>query len=291
LDPITRKPSHIAGVPPDYFSATGQRWGNPLYRWNDPDASIENQLYDWWAKRLRATFSQVDAVRIDHFRGFESYWRIRAEEKTAINGTWVKGPGLNFFREMEKRVGKLPIIAEDLGIITPEVEELRDTLEFPGMKILLFAFDGHVENPYLPYNHIQNCVVYTGTHDNDTVLGWYMSPEVAEDEKKRARAHANRADSQSTAINDDFIHLALSSPARLSILPLQDILGFGNDCRMNTPSTMGNNWSWRCAPRFLSSANGARLRERTEFFGRLQHIKFPSNNQDEDLDASPASQL
>jgi len=278
LEPSTRKPSHIAGVPPDYFSATGQRWGNPLYRWHDPDPAVETQLLKWWEKRLRTIFSQVDAVRIDHFRGFESYWRIKADEETAINGSWVPGPGLPFFLEMEKRLGKLPIIAEDLGIITPEVEELRDALEFPGMKILLFAFDGNTDNPYLPYNHTQNCVVYTGTHDNDTVLGWYMSSEVNNATKERVRIYSNRRGSEATAISDDFIHLALSSPARLSILPMQDVLGFGNDCRMNTPSTTLNNWCWRCAPRFLSSENSADLHSRTAFFDRIAKPQTTEGN-------------
>ncbi len=269
LDPKTGKPSNVAGVPPDYFSENGQLWGNPLYRWNTKNTEVKKQLHDWWARRLEMIFSTVDVIRIDHFRGFESYWSVPAREKTAINGKWKKGPGKKFFHEMEKRLGRLPIIAEDLGVITPAVEELRDDLGYPGMKILLFAFDGNQDNSYLPYNYTKNCVVYTGTHDNDTAVGWFLSPEVSPDAKHQAKRYANCEDNETSTFHRQMIYLAHSSTANLSILPIQDLLGFGNDCRMNTPGTPKGNWQWRCAPRFLTDELADQLKESTRIFGRL----------------------
>ena len=269
LDPKTALPTAVAGVPPDYFSKTGQLWGNPLYRWNTTNADVKEQLHNWWVQRLEMIFSTVDVIRIDHFRGFESYWSVPAKEKTAINGKWLKGPGIQFFQQMEKRLGKLPIIAEDLGIITPAVERLRDELGFPGMKILLFAFDGNIDNSYLPYNYTKNCVVYTGTHDNDTAVGWYLEPEVSREAKRQAKRYANREDNEASTFSSEMIYLAHSSTACLSILPMQDVLGFGNDCRMNTPSTTKNNWQWRCAQRFITDDMAEQLCESTYIFGRL----------------------
>lgn len=269
LDPKSGRPKHIAGVPPDYFSATGQRWGNPLYRWSSRIQSVKDQLYDWWELRLRVMFQQVDVVRIDHFRGFESYWSVPEKEKTAINGTWKKGPGKPFFLEMERRLGRLSIIAEDLGIITPSVEKLRDDLGYPGMKILLFAFDGKPDNSYLPQNISRNSVMYTGTHDNDTAVGWYLNPEVTPESRRQAKRQANRFDDEASTFHHDMIYLALSSTAALSIIPMQDLLGFGNDCRMNTPGTTEGNWRWRCAGRFITNERADQFREVTEFFGRL----------------------
>ena len=271
LNPKSGRPKTIAGVPPDYFSATGQRWGNPLYRWNSRSQTIKKRLHDWWEQRLRLIFSQVDVIRVDHFRGFESYWSIPAQEQTAVNGSWKKGPGKPFFLEMERRLGRLPIIAEDLGIITPAVEKLRDDLEYPGMKILLFAFDGKPDNSYLPQNMDRNCVIYTGTHDNDTVVGWYLNPEVTQESRRQAKRQANRFDDEASSFHHDMIYLAHSSTAALSIIPMQDLLGFGNDCRMNIPGTTEGNWSWRCAERFISNELADRLKETTEFFGRLNH--------------------
>ncbi len=269
LDNKTARPTHVAGVPPDYFSKTGQLWGNPLYRWNTKNSDVKKQLHDWWADRLQMIFSTVDVIRIDHFRGFESYWSVPAKEKTAVNGKWQKGPGITFFQEMEKRLGALPVIAEDLGLITPAVEKLRDNLGFPGMKILLFAFDGNPKNEYLPYNYSKKCVVYTGTHDNDTAVGWYLSPEVSPDTKKQAKRFANRTDNEASTFHRDMIYLAHSSPACLCVLPMQDVLGFGNDCRMNTPGTTENNWQWRCAGRFITDDLAEQLFESTRLFGRL----------------------
>jgi 4-alpha-glucanotransferase len=268
LSPKTGQPSHIAGVPPDYFSDTGQLWGNPLYRWNSRSATKQH-LLNWWEARLRASLGVVDVIRIDHFRGFEAYWAVPAEDENAMNGTWNKGPGLRFFQEMEKRLGPLPVIAEDLGVITPEVEDLRDTLGFPGMKILLFAFDGDPENAYLPHNIEKKCVVYTGTHDNDTAVGWYLNETVAWEAKQQAKHYANRHDNDGGMFHRDLVYLALSSVAKLCILPMQDVLGFGNDCRMNTPGSSTGNWQWRCAPRFLSPEVAEQLKEHTALFGRL----------------------
>ena len=265
LDPDRLTPTHVAGVPPDYFSDTGQRWGNPVYRWYDDQGRINHSLVNWWQERFNRIFSQMDMVRIDHFRGFESYWEIPAAEKTAIKGRWVPGPGLAFFKALDSK--NMSIIAEDLGVITPEVEKLRDALGFPGMKILQFAFDSDMTNPYLPHNYkTSNCVVYTGTHDNDTTVGWYLGEKCT----PGARAALNRyANSNGNDIARDMVRIAMASVADLATIPLQDLLGFGSDCRMNTPSTIKNNWRWRCAPGFLNTELSARLKEETEFYNRL----------------------
>jgi 4-alpha-glucanotransferase len=269
LNKRTRRPTRVSGVPPDYFSTTGQLWGNPLYRWNTRKGVVKGQLYKWWENRFANLFSLIDILRIDHFRGFESYWSVPAGDNTAENGVWKKGPGENFFREMKKRLGYLPVIAEDLGIITPEVEALRDTLEYPGMKILLFAFDGNLDNAYLPYNLTENCIVYTGTHDNDTAVGWFLDPEVDRSAKHRLKRAANSDNDDISSVNRDVIYLAMSSVAKLSMLPMQDLLGFGNDCRMNRPATTEGNWTWRCAPQYLTDHLAEWLMDQTTFFGRL----------------------
>ena len=261
------EPTHVAGVPPDYFSATGQRWGNPLYRWQDSDGTDNEQLYSWWITRLRAMFKVADICRIDHFRGFEAFWEIAAAEETAVNGKWVKGPGRDFFTRIEEVLGELPIIAEDLGVITPAVTALRRELGFPGMKILQFAFDSDQNNPYLPHNYrSENSVVYTGTHDNDTSLGWFMGDQVSDATRQRIRRYLN---SDARMISRELIRLALASVAGIALVPIQDLLGFGSDCRMNTPGTVEGNWQWRCAPRFLDSETASWLRGETEFYNRL----------------------
>jgi len=269
LDNQNGEPTHVAGVPPDYFSATGQRWGNPLYRWHAEEPRIEHTLWNWWEQRLRLNFFLVDTLRIDHFRGFESYWAVPVAEQTAMNGCWRQGPGQPFFEEMDRRLGGMSIIAEDLGVITPEVETLRQNLGYPGMKILLFAFDGDPLNSYLPYNIEKNSVVYTGTHDNDTAVGWFLNPEVAIERKQRAKLFANRMDDHAGSFHHDMIYLALSSPANLAVLPLQDVLGFGNDCRLNTPGVLKNNWQWRCAGRFIHDGVANWLLDLSTLFGRL----------------------
>ncbi len=262
LDPRSLRPTHVAGVPPDYFSKTGQRWGNPLYRWSEGEGG---GLYAWWRRRFKQLGRLVDVARIDHFRGFAAYWRVPAREATAVNGRWVRGPGRRFFAAMREAIGDLAIIAEDLGVITPEVVRLREELGFPGMKILQFAFDSDAANLYLPHNFgHDNWVVFTGTHDNNTTLGWYLE-EAGEEARRRLRRYAH---SEAREAHWDLIRLALSSTARTAIIPMQDLLGFGADCRMNRPGTVTGNWGWRCAERFLTGELAQRLREETEFYGR-----------------------
>jgi 4-alpha-glucanotransferase len=229
-------PTVVAGVPPDYFSSTGQRWGNPIYRWK----KMKTDNYNWWSERFRRTFELFDIMRIDHFRGFESYWEIQAEEKNAIKGRWVKGPDIDFFKKVQNKLGGLPIIAEDLGIITPKVHALREKLDFPGMKVLQFAFSGGPENNYLPHNYKQNCVVYTGTHDNDTTQGWYE--KASNHERDFVRRYCI---TDGKNIHCDLIKLALQSAADIAIIPFQDVIGLGSEGRMNFPGTSKGNWEWR----------------------------------------------
>jgi len=269
LDPTTFRPTHVAGVPPDYFSDTGQRWGNPLYDWQNKSTKIQKQLIDWWSERLASIFTQVDIARIDHFRGFESYWSIPEKEEFAINGEWLSGPGYSFFQKIKKRLGNLPIIAEDLGLITQEVVKLRDKLGFPGMKVLQFAFDGDPDNLFLPHNfQSSDCIVYTGTHDNDTTVGWFLSDKLNDNQRMKIKELANRASTDHTNIHRDLIYLAQSSISKLCVFPLQDILGFGNDCKMNSPGVPEGNWKWRCAREFLNRDVLDYLKASTELFGR-----------------------
>jgi len=263
-------PTVVAGVPPDYFSETGQLWGNPLYRWE----RMAQTGYSWWIERFRATFELVDMVRVDHFRGFEGYWEVPATEKTAVRGRWVKGPGPDLFRAVERALGKLPIIAEDLGVITPEVEALRDQFEFPGMRILQFAFASDAQDPFLPHNYIPNCVVYTGTHDNDTTLGWFdtCTPE----ERQAALAYFG-TDGQD--IGWDMIRWLFASVADTAIVPLQDMLSLGTEARMNYPSRLGGNWSWRFSFDALTPALTSRLRQITEIYGRCLPAKRPAQEE------------
>jgi 4-alpha-glucanotransferase len=265
LDPDTLSPRFVAGVPPDYFSKTGQRWGNPLYRWRDENGQPVKAVYDWWVRRFQAILELVDIVRVDHFRGFEAYWSIPAEEETAINGQWVKGPGADLFTSVQDALGRLPIIAEDLGVITPEVDAIRLQFGFPGMKVLQFAFDGDVRSPYLPHNYTDpNSVVYTGTHDNDTTLGWFRSASPqSRAAVLRYLGRTNRAE-----IHWHLIRLALSSIATLAIVPLQDVLGLGSEGRMNTPGQEKGNWRWRYTPDILRPEFGVRLAELTRIYGR-----------------------
>lgn len=230
------QPTAVAGVPPDYFSPTGQLWGNPLYQWD----SLAQSGYYWWIERFRKAFQWVDMVRLDHFRGFEKYWAVPAEETTAINGTWEPGPGAALFDTLRHELGNLPIIAEDLGIITPEVNELRDSQGFPGMRVLQFAFSTDASNAYLPHNQIPNCVVYTGTHDNDTTVGWFTKASEAE-----RQAVLDYTGTNGEQIHWDFIRLAMMSVARWAVFPMQDVVGVGSEGRMNTPGQASGNWGWR----------------------------------------------
>ena len=255
------RPTVVAGVPPDYFSETGQRWGNPLYRWE----RMADNDYAWWAERLRMVFAQVDVVRIDHFRGFEAYWEIPADEPTAVVGEWVKGPDTAFFESMRRQLGPLPIIAEDLGVITPEVEALRDRFAFPGMKILQFAFGGTRNSDFLPHNYAHNCVVYTGTHDNETTLGWYRN--ASQEEQDHIRRYVARDGSD---IVWDMIRLAYASVADLAVAPLQDLMELGNEARMNFPGKTGGWWTWRYRPEQLTDYIVRRLHEMTILYGRAR---------------------
>lgn len=233
------KPLFIAGVPPDYFSPTGQRWGNPHYRWD----VMEQDDYDWWRKRVQLLLKLTNIIRIDHFRGFYNYYKIPGTSPTAEIGEWVLGPGEKFFFTLEKYFGKLPIIAEDLGILAPEVYELRDKFNFPGMKILQFAFGTNGEKKFLPHRFVQNCVVYTGSHDNDTTIGWWNS--IQNDGTDTKEFFMNYTGSNGQDVCKDLIRLAYSSIAALVIIPLQDWLRLGTEARMNFPGRPDGNWSWR----------------------------------------------
>ncbi len=269
LDSQTLSPTLVSGVPPDYFSKTGQRWGNPLYNWQSGSLEIQEELTSWWSSRLKHLFDHVDIARIDHFRGFESYWAIPEESEDAVSGKWLKGPGEPFFNEISSRLGPMNIIAEDLGIITEEVSYLRDKLEFPGMKVLQFAFDGNPKNSFLPHNfETDQCVVYTGTHDNDTTMGWFLSDKINDKQRNEVKISANRSPNDASPIHRDMIYLAQSSISKLCIFPLQDILGFGNDCKMNSPGEPKGNWRWRCSKEFLTDDIADYLAESTIRFGR-----------------------
>lgn len=254
-------PLEVAGVPPDYFSATGQLWGNPLYDWD----AMKDDGYRWWIERVRNQLDQVDYIRIDHFRGFEAYWAVPAGEETAMNGKWKKGPGEALFEAIQKALGEeLPIFAEDLGIITPEVEKLRDTLGFPGMKILQFGFDGTGESTFLPHQlSTRNCICYTGTHDNDTTCGWYE--HTSEQNKDKVRRYMN---TDASSVSWDFIRTCLGTIAKYAIFPVQDLLKLGSEHRMNTPGTATGNWEFRYRSGLLDEGMAKGLKQMTELFGR-----------------------
>jgi 4-alpha-glucanotransferase len=244
-------PTVVAGVPPDYFSPTGQLWGNPLYKWDVHKASG----YGWWLERIRATLKLVDILRIDHFRGFAGYWEVPAGNPTAEIGRWVTGPGADFFNAVQTNLGSLPILAEDLGVITPDVVALRDQFGLPGMKILQFAFSGP-DNPFLPHSYLQNCAVYTGTHDNDTTRGWYESAPEAE--KDFARRYFQIDGSHFTW---DLIRHAWNSVAVFAVAPLPDFLNLGTEARMNYPSRLGGNWEWRMTGEALKAELQGKIKE------------------------------
>jgi len=254
-----RRPTHVAGVPPDYFSPTGQLWGNPLYRWDVHKA----QGYSWWIKRIRAVLKAVDIIRLDHFRGFAGYWEIPFGSPTAETGRWRKGPGKTIFNAFEKEFPSLPIIAEDLGEITPDVFVLRDAFHLPGMKVLQFAFSTDAEEPFLPHNYLPHCVVYTGTHDNDTTVGWYQS--VAEEEKDFCRRYLARSGDD---IAWDLIRAGWSSTAVFSMAPLQDLLSLGTEARMNYPGRPAGNWNWRFLSGDLSPFIIERMKEMNTLYLR-----------------------
>ena len=266
------RPESVAGVPPDYFSATGQLWGNPLYRWDRMEASG----YKWWIERFRATLAAVDLVRVDHFRGFEAFWKVPGDAETAVHGEWVKGPGASLFEALKAALGELPIVAENLGVITPEVEALRRRFGFPGMAILQFAFGSDPQgSTFIPHNFERELVAYTGTHDNDTTVGWWTggvgdsTRTEADVEKERAYA-LEYLKSDGREIHWDFIRALLASVADLAVVPLQDVLGLGSEARMNLPGRPGGNWRWRYQREALTPEITERLRNLTDIYGRAQ---------------------
>lgn len=260
IDPETLAPAEMAGVPPDYFSETGQLWGNPTYNWEE----LQKREFRWWIQRLSTLLKYVDLIRVDHFRGLQAYWAVPAGETTAMHGQWVEAPGADLFETVGEKLGILPILAEDLGVITPEVEALRDQFEFPGMKILHFAFGSGNDNPYLPTNYVHNSVVYTGTHDNDTTVGWFN--QISDYERDRLLHYTGCFCPE--GIHWTMIRLALLSVANQAIIPLQDVLGYGSDCRMNTPGKAEDNWSWRYREGSLSGEVRDRLRSLTDLSNR-----------------------
>jgi 4-alpha-glucanotransferase len=253
-------PTVVAGVPPDYFSTTGQRWGNPLYRWDD----MKRDGYRWWIERLRATLALVDIIRIDHFRGFQAYWEIPAERETAEVGRWVEVPSDDFFAVVRRELGDPPVVVEDLGLITPAVVALRDSLGYPGMSVLQFAWSGGPDNPFLPYNHVPNSISYTGTHDNDTTVGWFA--QASEDERDLLRRYLGVSGDE---VAWDLIGAAMASVAGFAIAPVQDVLSLGPEARMNFPGKPEGNWSWRLQDGQLTEGHAHRLHELAQLYGRL----------------------
>jgi 4-alpha-glucanotransferase len=264
-------PTVVAGVPPDYFSATGQLWGNPLYSWE----RMRADGFSWWIERVRATLATYDIARIDHFRGFAACWEIPGGDQTAERGRWVEAPGRELFEAIRAALGEVPIIAEDLGVITPDVEALRDDFGFPGMRILQFSFSSDSKNIDLPHNYHRNVVVYTGTHDNDTAVGWFSS--VAGEGSTRDAQQIERErnfclkylNTEGQEIQWDFIRAVLGSVANTAVIPLQDVLGLGTEARMNLPNSTAGNWAWRVKPGALTSEIASRLKGLTELYGRL----------------------
>lgn len=265
-------PIVVAGVPPDYFSETGQLWGNPIYRWAD----MESNGYVWWTQRFSSIFKQVDVVRLDHFRGFEAFWEVPASEKTAINGNWREGPGASLFSAIKENLGKLPVIAEDLGVITQGVRDLMQRFEFPGMAVMQFAFDGDANSSFLPHNYHPNLVAYSGTHDNDTVLGWWnnanstLDAEAVERSRAFARTYLALNESRESNLHWVFIQTLLGSVANTVVIPLQDILGLGSEGRINIPGTSSGNWDWRYTGGALDQHTAKHLRDLCTVYGRLR---------------------
>ncbi len=256
-----KKPVKVAGCPPDDFSAEGQLWGNPIYNWK----ILKQHGYNWWIDRMRTANKLFDVTRIDHFRGFDSYYVINFLEKNAINGEWMPGPGMDLFKKIRKKLGNIDIIAEDLGFLTPTVKKLLNDTGFPGMKILQFAFDPREESDYLPHNYQQNSVVYTGTHDNDTIIGWFKNcPDEIID---HAQKYGNL--SKKEGYNWGFIRLCYSSVSKIAIIPMQDFLGLDSTARINTPSTLGGNWTWRAISENFSQNLTAKIMQITKLYGRI----------------------
>ncbi|HEX6649157.1 MAG TPA: 4-alpha-glucanotransferase [Pyrinomonadaceae bacterium] len=266
------KPLVVAGVPPDYFSTTGQLWGNPLYNWE----RMQADGFKWWIERVRATLTMVDIARVDHFRGFAACWEIPGGDKTAERGQWVAAPGRELFTAIRNTLGQLPIIAEDLGVITPDVVALREEFGFPGMRILQFGFGSDSKNIDLPHNYVPNVVAYTGTHDNDTTVGWFQSvagegsTRTAEQIERERTFCLNYLNTKGEEIHWDFVRAVLASVANTAIVPLQDLLGLGTEARMNLPNSTEGNWAWRYQADALTDDIATRLHELTELYGRMK---------------------
>lgn len=265
-------PIEVAGCPPDAFSDDGQLWGNPLFRWD----VMKKDGYTWWTRRIKAMSELYDIIRIDHFRGFDSFYAIPAKDDTAKNGQWKQGPGMDLFCELEKKLGKLPIIVEDLGFLTPSVHKLLKDSGFPGMKVIQFAFDSREESDYLPHTYTNHCVVYTGTHDNDTVMGWMKTAPKAS--VKYAKEYLNLTKEE--GYNWGMMRAAWSSVADMAIVPMQDILGLGSEARINTPSTLGDNWKWRAIPEQIDTKVAKKLYHYMQMYGRVNKaVKTDKGNE------------
>jgi len=260
----SKKPLSVGGVPPDYFSPTGQLWGHPVYNWN----ALREMGYSWWIKRLEHNIRLFHLFRLDHFRGFVAYWEVRAGDRTAVNGKWVKAPAEDFFKTLFRHFTHLPMIAEDLGVITPDVREVMGMFGFPGMRVLMFAFgDDIATNPYAPHNHVKNCVVYTGTHDNNTIKGWFRK-ELSQDARKRLSMYAGRRVTEGS-VHWELIRLAMMSVADMVIIPMQDFLGLGEWARMNRPASKDGNWRWRLEDGQLDDDLSERISRMVKIYGRM----------------------
>ncbi len=272
-------PTKVAGCPPDAFSATGQLWGNPIYKWK----YMEKTGFDWWIRRIARSYEFYDVIRIDHFRGFDEYYAVPYGDETAENGKWEKGPGMKLFKTVRAKLGDVQIIAEDLGYITPTVRQLLKESGFPGMKVLQFAFDPSESSVYLPYQHIENCVVYTGTHDNMTTRGWIES--TSDHDRDYARRYINSIYTDYGQFTWDFIREAFRSVAKLAIVPIQDFLVKGNEARLNCPAVGEGNWQWRVTPGLLSHELAKSIYEMTKLYGRLAPVPEPEEEEEPSADA------
>ena len=257
------EPTVVAGVPPDAFAPEGQRWGNPIYDWN----RMQKRGFRWWTRRMQHTLDQVDLVRLDHFRGFEAYWEIPASAETAATGEWVEAPGADLFASLDEEIDDLAVVAEDLGVITDAVEALRDRFDFPGMAVLQFAFDGDADSPYLPHNYTRNRVAYTGTHDNNTMVGWWNSDDRPAATRRYARDYLD-LHPPSAEIHERALRALMASVADRVVTPLQDVLGLDADARMNVPGQPAGNWTWRVTPDQMTDADEERLATLTRIYGR-----------------------
>ncbi len=256
------KPKYVGGVPPDYFSRTGQLWGTPVYDWR----SLQGEQFDWWIRRIEHNLKFCDLLRLDHFRGFVAYWQVSSHAKTAKAGIWIRAPSKHFLGTMQRHFPTLPFIAEDLGAITKPVNRAITQLGIPGMRVLLFAFDGSKNNPHLPENYPENCVAYTGTHDTNTVKGWFLKEPSAEIKQRLFRYIGREVSEQDVSL--EFVKLTFASKAKLGIIPLQDVLGLGHEARMNSPARQAGNWQWRVLKKQLTGEHLEKLRNLTVNSGR-----------------------